>query len=389
MKAELLAAQAALSAQTNIRHDDQQAEEARARSLQQALAGEMAAMRSAMQQQQQPPPPPPPPPVVAGDTVAVGDMAEGARRALEALVGELRDEVSRLKRQALAVRVDGRMAAAAEAAALRAQRDATRAGGAPEVARLKRELETQRAVHAAREEEWRAQAAAAADRAIVMETEVSKFHAAVARLEAAALQDAAAARTAMTAHVESTKHWYKNHVVGASKGGCMRCGCGGDGAHEPAAVASARDRKQVELLSTQVAELEAAAEARNQLVVHLRQWVLKLGCSAINHIHLGQSDEELEGPWKKAPPPTSIHPHSTALQAPSAALVPEAAAEAAAEAPGESGEKEGEEEQETRSMAHSAELTALLAEAEAVKAALGQCLVEEAPAQAVESSRTQ
>jgi hypothetical protein len=58
-----------------------------------------------------------------------------------------------------------------------------------------------------------------------------------------------------------------------------------------------------------------AAEARQELVVHLRQWVLKLGCSAINHIHLGSSDEQLEGPWKRAHPPClSAAPAEAALR---------------------------------------------------------------------------
>jgi hypothetical protein len=101
-----------------------------------------------------------------------------------------------------------------EAAAAAAAAAAATAGGGVEVARLRHELETLRAVHAAVEAEWRAQSAAAADRGVIMEAEVrapcfgsellgatphpdpqtsplmrreracvSKFHAAVGRLE--------------------------------------------------------------------------------------------------------------------------------------------------------------------------------------------------------------
>jgi hypothetical protein len=65
-----------------------------------------------------------------------------------------------------------RMEAAAAAAAAAATATAAAAGGGVEVARLRHELETLRAVHAAVEAEWRAQSAAAADRGVIMEAEV-------------------------------------------------------------------------------------------------------------------------------------------------------------------------------------------------------------------------
>ena len=84
---------------------------------------------------------------------------------------------------------------------------------------------------------------------------MSKYHAAVARLEAAAVQHSGAHRAALTEHVASTRLWYK-HLSGA--GGGARCGggCGGCGGavagKEAAAVAAARSTRQLELLTEQV-----------------------------------------------------------------------------------------------------------------------------------------